>query len=50
MANAKCKTCDQAADTGAYCGSYAFEDPILGDSALDRLANARYQIVIESSN
>ena len=27
-----------------------FEDPILGDSALDRLANASYQIVIEGSS
>ena len=27
-----------------------FEDPILGNSALDRLANASYQIVIEGSS
>ena len=27
-----------------------FDDPILGKSALDRLANASYQIVIESSS
>ncbi len=27
-----------------------FEDPILGSSALDRLANASYQIVIEGSS
>ena len=27
-----------------------FDDPILGDSALDRLANASYQIVIEGSS
>ena len=26
-----------------------FDDPILGDSALDRLANASYQIVIEGA-
>ena len=27
-----------------------FDDPILGNSALDRLANASYQIVIESTS
>ena len=27
-----------------------FDDPILGNSALDRLANASYQIVIEGSS
>ena len=27
-----------------------FEDPILGNSALDRLANTSYQIVIEGSS
>ena len=27
-----------------------FDDPILGNSALDRLANARYQIVIEGTS
>ena len=27
-----------------------FDDPILGNSALDRLANARYQIVIEGAS
>ena len=27
-----------------------FEDPILGNSALDHLANASYQIVIEGSS
>ena len=27
-----------------------FEDPFLGNSALDRLANASYQIVIEGSS
>jgi hypothetical protein len=27
-----------------------FDDPILGNSALDRLANANYQIVIEGSS
>ena len=27
-----------------------FEDPILGNSALDRLANASYQVVIEGSS
>ena len=27
-----------------------FEDPLLGNSALDRLANASYQIVIEDSS
>ena len=27
-----------------------FEDPVLGNSALDRLANASYQIVIEGSS
>ena len=27
-----------------------FEDPILGNSALDRLANASYQIVIEGAS
>ena len=27
-----------------------FDDPILGNSALDRLANASYQIVIECSS
>lgn len=27
-----------------------FEDPILGNSALDRLASASYQIVIEGSS
>ena len=27
-----------------------FEDPILGNSALDRLANASYQIVIEGQS
>ena len=27
-----------------------FDDPILGNSALDRLANASYQIVIEGAN
>ena len=29
---------------------YLFEDPILGNSALDRLANASYQIVIEDAS
>jgi DNA replication protein DnaC len=27
-----------------------FDDPILGNSALDRLANASYQIIIEGSS
>ena len=27
-----------------------FDDPILGNSALDRLANASYQIVIEGAS
>ena len=27
-----------------------FDDPILGNSALDRLANASYQIVIEGTS
>jgi hypothetical protein len=27
-----------------------FDDPILGNSALDRLANASYQIVVEGSS
>ena len=27
-----------------------FDDPILGNNALDRLANASYQIVIEGSS
>ena len=27
-----------------------FDDPILGNSALDRLANANYQIVIEGNS
>ena len=27
-----------------------FDDPIFGNSTLDRLANARYQIVIEGSS
>ena len=27
-----------------------FEDPILGNSALDRLVNASYQIVIEGNS
>ena len=27
-----------------------FDDPILGNSALDRLANASYQIVIEGQS
>jgi len=27
-----------------------FDDPILGNSALDRLANANYQIVIEGDS
>ena len=27
-----------------------FDDPILGNSALDRLANASYQIVIEGNS
>ena len=27
-----------------------FEDPILGNNALDRLANASYQIIIEGSS
>ena len=31
-------------------GSTLFEDPILGNSALDHLANASYQIVIEGSS
>ena len=26
-----------------------FDDPILGNSALDRLANANYQIVVEGN-
>ena len=27
-----------------------FDDPILGNSALDRLANASYQVVIEGAS
>ena len=27
-----------------------FDDPILGNSALDRLANASYQIIIEGTS
>ena len=31
-------------------GTGLFDDPILGNSALDRLANASYQIVVEGES
>jgi len=35
---------------GHSLGAFHFDDPILGNSALERLANASYQIVIEGTS